>query len=167
MKLAFDEEIIPETIENFRMSLRKSRWPPSVYNTFAFNYKAPPVLQRTLSQRQKSIRKTHKALSNVTHLKKKTSANNVTASRDERLTSDSDNDMQQVLMEQRNRGADRLRESPICKDYERLGLGGITKISSSQWRISMVNFHYSVCRRLVVRFVCLFMEIIFTLYKLF
>lgn len=157
MKLAFDEEIIPETIENFRMSLRKSRWPPSVYNTFAFNYKAPPVLQRTLSQRQKSIRKTHKALSTVTHLKKKTSTNNVTAvrkndtasSRDERLTSDSDNEMQQVLIEQRNRGADRLRESPICKDYERLGLGGITKISSSQWRISMVNFHYSVCRRLV------------------
>lgn len=155
MKLAFDEEIIPETIENFRMSLRKSRWPPSVFNTFAFNYKAPPVLQRTLSQRQKSIRKTHKALSNVAHLKKKASTNNVTAirksdtapSRDERLTSDSDSDMQQVLMEQQNRGADRLRESPICKDYERLGLGGITKISSSKWRISMVNFHYSVCRR--------------------
>lgn len=155
MKLAFDEEIIPETIENFRMSLRKSRWPPSVYNTFAFNYKAPPVLQRTLSQRQKSIRKTHKALTNVTHLKKKPSTNNVTAarkndtasSREQSLTSDSDSEMQQVLMEQRNRGADRLRESPICKDYERLGLGGITKISSSQWRISMVNFHYSVCRR--------------------
>lgn len=157
MKLAFDEEIIPETIENFRMSLRRSRWPQSVYNTFAFNYKAPPVLQRTLSQRQKSIRKTHKALSTVTHLKKKASTpsnvavaarrNEATSRNDKQSMSDSDGDMQQVLIEQQNRGADRLRESPICKDYERLGLGGITKISSSQWRISMANFHYNVCRR--------------------
>ena len=152
MNLAFDEEIIPETIENFRMSLRKLRWPPSVYNTFAFNYKAAPVLQRTLSQRQKSIRKTHKALSNVTHLKKKANTKHTTtqhkvSSRDDHLTSDSDGELQQILIEQQNRGADRLRESPICKDYERLGLAGITKISSSQWRISMANFHYNVCRR--------------------
>ena len=63
----------PERIENLRKALEKSRWPPSVYNTFAFNYKAPPVLDRTLSQRQQNIRRTHRTLSNVVSLKKKVS----------------------------------------------------------------------------------------------
>lgn len=166
MKLAFDEEVMSETIDNFRKSLVRSRWPPSVYNTFAFNYKAPPVLQRTLSQRQQSIKKTHKNLNSVTQLKRLTAANRAkqqrtavaedsttrkyeAVSKDNSFTSDSDDDMQQVVIEQQNRGADRLRESPICKDYERLGLGGITKISSSPWRLAMANFHYNVCRRYV------------------
>lgn len=163
MKLAFDEEVLPETIDNFRKSLVKSRWPQSVYNTFAFNYKAPPVLQRTLSQRQQSIRKTHKTLTNVVNLKKKVGQGSVKkksalaedntirkyeAVSKENINSDDEDksDMEQVLFEQEQRGPDRLRESALCKDYERLGLGGITKILSSPWRLSMANFHYSVCR---------------------
>lgn len=166
MKLAFDEEVMPETIDNFRKSLVRSRWPPSVYNTFTFNYKALPVLQRTLSQRQQSIKKAQKHLNTASHLKRRTNSNRAktqrtalaedsttrkyeAVSKDNSFTSDSDDDLQQVIIEQQNRGADRLRESPICKDYERLGLGGISKISSSPWRLSMANFHYNVCRRYV------------------
>ena len=71
IRVAFDEdEVSQESIENFRKCFQRSRWPPSVYNTFAFNYKTAPVLQRTLSQRQHSIRKTHRSLTSVVQLKK-------------------------------------------------------------------------------------------------
>lgn len=169
MRLSFDEEVPLETIENLRKTLTKSRWPPSVYNTFAFNYKAPPVLQRTLSQRQQSIKKTHRSLTNVVNLTKRTSSVSIgkrvskTAIADDNTArkykaikkdsmeslseDDSATTMKQVMFEQENRGADKLQQSPICKDYDRLGLGGITKISTtSAWRLSMANFHYSVCK---------------------
>ena len=54
MKLAFDEEVQLDVIENLQKALIKLRWPLSVYNTFAFNYKAPPVLQRTAKYKKNS-----------------------------------------------------------------------------------------------------------------
>lgn len=59
---------------------------------------------------------------------------------------DDDNNMQQVILERENRGADRLSKSALCMDYERLELGAVSKVSSSGWRLSMLNFHYNGCR---------------------
>ena len=164
MKLAFDEEVQLDVIENLQKALIKLRWPLSVYNTFAYNYKAPPVLQRTLSQRQQSIKKTHRTLTNVVSLSKRTGsyknkaktaiADDNTMRKYKAIKTDSsvdsledDDSSQRVLIEQEHRGADRLRQSPLCRDYDRLGFGEITKSSSSSWRLSMANFHYTVCRR--------------------
>jgi len=36
MKLAFDEEVIPEDIDTFRKLSNKYRNPPAVFQTFAF-----------------------------------------------------------------------------------------------------------------------------------
>ena len=45
-------------------------------------------------------------------------------------------------------GIDRLSKMPCCNDYSRLGFGSIVKDSAKgPWRISMVNFTYTVCRR--------------------
>ena len=45
--------------------------------------------------------------------------------------------------------ADRLGETPLCHDYERVGLGSVTKlVPGSPWRLSMVNLNYTICRRL-------------------
>ncbi|XP_047135249.1 myotubularin-related protein 13 isoform X1 [Hydra vulgaris] len=160
LKLAFDEEVFPDVIENLRKSLVKARWPTTVYSTFAFNLKEKPTLQRTLSQRQHSIRKANKSINTLVTVKNIVSINSkkgktklaqtgdTTARKYQAVKADDEDndDMKQVLFEQENRGADRLKESVVYKDYERLGLGCITKASPSQWRLSMINFHYNVCR---------------------
>ncbi|XP_048585296.1 myotubularin-related protein 13 isoform X2 [Nematostella vectensis] len=44
-------------------------------------------------------------------------------------------------------GVDRLSSMPCCQDYSRLGFGNILRASAGgPWRISMVNYTYTVCR---------------------
>lgn len=44
-----------------------------------------------------------------------------------------------------NMGA--LAETVLCMDYERVGLGSVTKlVIGSPWRLSMANLKYNICR---------------------
>ena len=44
--------------------------------------------------------------------------------------------------------ADKLGETALCLDYERVGLGSVTKlVPGSPWRLSMANLNYSISRR--------------------
>merc|ERR1719447_277030 len=61
-------------------------------------------------------------------------------------THEEDDTMQQVILERENRGADRLSQSALCRDYERLELGAVSKVVAvSHWRLSMLNYHYNGC----------------------
>ena len=116
--MAFDEEVFPDMVENLRKSLVKARWPPTVYSTFAFNLKEKPTLQRTLSQRQHSIRKANKSINSIVNVKNIVSVNskkgkiktaqtaNTTTRKYQSVNVDDedDDDMKQVLFEQENRG---------------------------------------------------------------
>ena len=180
LKLCFDEEVENDRIENFRKSLQKLRYPQSIYTTFAFSSGIRVNIQRTLSQRNQTIRKSQKTLTTVASVARK----KVTQSRGGSLrkhkyaiTDDntkrryesvnhcdpndeefSDGEVEadgwvqqddvQLSLEIANRGMDKLSDSILCKEYERLGLGSLTKlVQGSPWRLSMANLHYTVCRR--------------------
>eukprot|EP00794_Sanderia_malayensis_P018071 gene18071-19880_t len=52
-----------------------------------------------------------------------------------------------IRIEAAIQSADRLNETPLCHDYERVGLGSVTKlVPGSPWRLSMVNLRYTICR---------------------
>ncbi|XP_065070584.1 myotubularin-related protein 5-like [Rhopilema esculentum] len=174
IKLCFDEEVSAELVESFRKSLQRLRWPQSVFSTFAFAIGVRTNVSRTLSQRNYSIKKSQKSLSAVAALAKK-KANNTRGSlrRQKYLISGESNKekMEQneesaaCSEEEENsasrresvlvkghietplQSADKLGETLLCIDYERVGLGSVSKlVPGSPWRLSMANLNYSVCR---------------------
>ncbi len=71
-----------------------------------------------------------------------------TASEDEDVDGHIKNEEIAVRVDAALQSADRLGETPLCNDYERVGLGSVTKlVPGSPWRLSMVNLNYTICRR--------------------
>lgn len=171
MKLCFDIEISAERLDNFRRALTRLRWPSSIYGTFAFNYETPFTFQRTLSQRQQAIRRTQKSLSSIANITKKKGSiglqNSAKRQHKYAVTEDSSTRKYKSVNNGSVKGGlspddhvninevqvlpdfEHLGDSPLCKDYERLGLGSLRSESTSHWRISLANLHYNLCRRYV------------------
>ena len=168
LRICFDEEVDGELVESFRKSLQRLRWPSSVFGTFAFVAGARSNVSRTLSQRHQSIKKSQKSLSNAANLaKKKVNQNRNSLRRSKNdATEDSDTDTEsdeedrglkrEVSMakaEEMVQSFDLLGENSLCIDYERVGIGSVTKlVIGSPWRLSMANLNYNICRGFVVWF---------------
>jgi len=166
LRICFDEEVDGELVESFRKSLQRLRWPSSVFGTFAFVAGTRSNVSRTLSQRHQSIKKSQKSLSNAANLAKKKvnqnrnsirrAKNDVTEDGDKRADTDIESDEEErglkseVLVakaEEMVQNFDLLGENSLCIDYERAGLGSVTKlVLGSPWRLSMANLNYNVCR---------------------
>ena len=182
LRVCFDEEVDSELIESFRKSLQRLRWPQSVFVTFAFVVGVRANVSRTLSQRHQSIKKSQKSLSNAANLaKKKVSQNrsslrktkndiaedsnktqNVDAKEDVEVTSEeevfedgarSKRDDVRLKTDTLVQSFNVLGENSLCIDYERVGLGSVTKlVIASPWRLCMANLKYNICRGFVVWF---------------
>ena len=174
LRICFDEEVDSELVESFRKSLQRLRWPQTVFGTFAFAAGVRSNVSRTLSQRHQSIKKSQKSLTNTANLAKKkvvqnrgslrrpkngaTGENDKRNDESEKREEDSDeeaSDEDHVVKRENNamkivtpvQNFDVLGEDSLCVDYERIGLGSVTKlVIGSPWRLSMANLKYNVCR---------------------
>ena len=174
MKLVFDEEVGAESVEAFKKKLQKLRAPHTVFSTFAFCgrglVRTPTLVIQKHMERQGTLRKNKTRLvANATrnkvvhirgslrkrgHKRGRTSSptDNQRSPSGSLTTDDEESGLDPsdipVHMVPQVQGIDRLSKMPCCNDYARLGFGSIVKDpAKGPWRISMVNFTYTVCRR--------------------
>ena len=160
MKLAFDEEVEQEVIQNFLKRLQKRHSPPTIFGTFAFCGKGlartPTFVIQKHMERHGTLRKTKSKLvtasrtkaSGISHIKgsirkRKHRPNNSIGKTLEQqrspsgsLTTDEDDaalelsDIPVKVEPVIVQGADRLSKLSYCGDYSRLKLGNIARDSS-------------------------------------
>jgi myotubularin-related protein 5/13 len=174
MKLAYDEEVGTEMVEMFRKRLHAVQAPQTVFSTFAFVGKGlgktPTFVIKKQMERQGTLRKTRKKFHDLTSSSKRGSLPNLKSSTRRKkynvrdghnpragspsgsLTDDDSvvdiSDIPVKVDPAFVQGVDRLNRMPCCQDYSRLGFGNVSKgPGGGPWRISMVNYTYTVCRR--------------------
>ena len=173
MKLAYDEEVGTEMVELFRKRLHAVHAPQTVFSSFAFVGKGlgrtPTFVIKKQMERQGTLRKTRKKFHDLTTSSKRVSLPNLKGSTRRKkygvgssprdrpgspsgsmTDDDSVVDISDipVKVDPVVQGVDRLNRMPCCQDYSRLGFGNVSKgPGGGPWRITMVNYTYTVCRR--------------------
>ncbi|XP_029438574.1 myotubularin-related protein 13 isoform X2 [Rhinatrema bivittatum] len=173
IKVAFDEEVSPEMVDVFKKQLVKSRYPLSIFCTFAFaaQQTAPPLILpkqkekntsfRTLS---KTIVKGAKRAGKMTigrqYVAKKKSTSTIVEERGSRAGWNEDDDISVsddselptsgTLKPSEKSTMEQLVEKACFRDYQRLALGTISgsssRLRSEHFRITALNRMYSLCR---------------------
>lgn len=175
MKLAYDEEVGAEMVEMFRKRLHAVQAPQTVFSSFAFVGKGlgrtPTFVIKKQMERQGTLRKTRKKFHDLTSSSKRSSHSlpNLKGSTRRKkygvgnsprdrpgspsgsmTDDDSVVDISDIPVKVDHvvQGVDRLNSMPCCQDYSRLGFGNVSKgPGGGPWRITMVNYTYTVCRR--------------------
>lgn len=167
LKVAFDEEVTPESIESFRKSLNKARYPDDEFGHFAFS--AYGITAQTPPHKVKEKNATLKGFAKKTLLrtakkagfkqkgatKRKYVLSGVdfedTHNANEHNEEDDDSDENVDTMPRVTiKDVERLKERSYVKDWQRIGFGE----PSSCYRISSVNCNYSLCRTYPAIIVC-------------
>lgn len=160
VKVAFDEEVSPESIEIFRKLLNKTRYPIDEFGHFAFASSQGMVIQ-TPQHKVKEKNATLKGFAKKTLLrtaKKAGFKQKVTTKRKYVLTgvdfdeqsneNDNEDDLSDDTTETMPRvtvkDVERLKERSYVKDWQRVGLGDPQ--NSNSFRITSINANYSLCR---------------------
>ncbi|XP_031559820.1 myotubularin-related protein 13-like [Actinia tenebrosa] len=172
MKLAYDEEVGTEMVEIFRKRLHTVQAPQTVFSSFAFVGKGlgrtPTFVIKKQMERQGTLRKTRKKFHDLTSSSKRGSLPNLKISARRKKYSAGSNPRDgpgspsgsmtdddsvvdisdiPVKVDPIVQGVDRLNRMPCCQDYSRLGFGNVSKgPGGGPWRITMVNYTYTVCR---------------------
>uniref|UniRef100_A0A8C8SVI7 SET binding factor 2 n=1 Tax=Pelusios castaneus TaxID=367368 RepID=A0A8C8SVI7_9SAUR len=172
IKVAFDEEVSTEVVEIFRKQLMKSRYPQSIFSTFAFaaGQTAPQIILPKQKEKNTSFRTFSKTIVKGAKragkmtigrqylLKKKTGT--IVEERGNRLGWNEDDDISVsddselhtsgTLKASEKSTMEQLVERACFRDYQRLGLGTISSSSSRSkteyFRITALNRMYSLCR---------------------
>ncbi|XP_064423329.1 myotubularin-related protein 13 isoform X2 [Latimeria chalumnae] len=171
IKVAFDEEVSTETVEIFKKHLMKSRYPQSIFSTFAFaaGQTAPQIILPKQKEKNTSFRTLSKTIvkgakrAGITigrqySAKKKTGTvvdergNRPGWNEDDDISVSDDSELptSSTLKPSDKSTMEQLVERACFRDYQRLGLGTISGSSShsksDHFRITAVNRMYSLCR---------------------
>ncbi|XP_066556941.1 myotubularin-related protein 13 isoform X2 [Amia ocellicauda] len=172
IKVAFDEEVSSEMVEIFKKHLQRTRYPQSIFSTFAFaagqtapQHIVPKQKEKNTSFRtlSKTIVKGAKKAGKMTigrqySAKKKTGTlvddkgNRTAWNEDDDISVSDDGELptSSTLKASEKSTMEQLVERACFRDYQRLGLGTINASSSrqkpEQFRVTAVNRMYSLCR---------------------
>lgn len=155
IKIAFDEEVSIDSIEMFRKTLNKLRYPIDEFGHFAFVSSHGMAIQTPL-HKVKEKNSTLKGLRTLVRTARKAGfkQKNKTTRKyvfpgtdfDEQNNDDNDDDASDETTDTMPRvtvkDVDRLKERSYVKDWHRVGLGD----PANSFRISVVNANYSLCR---------------------
>lgn len=175
LKVAFDEEVSQEAIEQFRKSLNRTRHPEDEFGHFAFaNYaiasKHPQhqkvkenmknatlkgmkkTLLRTAQKagfKQKSTKYIFRGVREVNEFyNKPTHMNNNNNNENSDDDDDAGSEEIETIPRQTVKDVEKLKDRSFVKDWQRLNL------TSNGYRISSINCNYSLCRTYPAIIVC-------------
>uniref|UniRef100_A0A5F8HG21 SET binding factor 2 n=1 Tax=Monodelphis domestica TaxID=13616 RepID=A0A5F8HG21_MONDO len=172
IQVAFDEEVSPEAVEIFKKQLMKSRYPQSIFSTFAFaaGQTTPQVILPKQKEKNTSFRTFSKTIVKGAKragkmtigrqylLKRRTGTimeervNRPGWNEDDDISVSDDNELptSTTLKASEKSTMEQLVERACFRDYQRLGLGTISGHSSRSkteyFRITASNRMYSLCR---------------------